>query len=207
LKLQRRIKEILEEKRKKGIEIIFVCRKNELKQNLSRYSTSIVDAPTLHAKCYLSEKGAILTSLNLYEFSQQNNDEMGIYVENKNDGELLYQDILTEVERLSKSKVFSPKPLNLNVQNNKNTGKYSESHKILSVQIVNGNALKPNWQSPMQVIITNKGEFIDNMPGNNFQSKTNAFPGYDWQQKVGHTVSGIRTINSMGFKWLNKKSD
>ena len=28
----------------------------------------------------MSEDAAIITSMNLYEFSQQNNDEMGIYV-------------------------------------------------------------------------------------------------------------------------------
>ena len=36
--------------------------------------------PNLHAKCYLSEDAAIITSMNLYEFAQRNNDEMGIYV-------------------------------------------------------------------------------------------------------------------------------
>ena len=34
----------------------------------------------LHAKCYLNEKEALLTSMNLYEYSQEHNDEMGILV-------------------------------------------------------------------------------------------------------------------------------
>lgn len=42
----------------------------------------------LHAKCYLNEKEAILTSMNLYEYSQRNNDEMGILVSKKDDREL-----------------------------------------------------------------------------------------------------------------------
>ena len=33
---------------------------------------------TLHAKCYLNESQAIVTSMNLYEFSEKNNDEFGI---------------------------------------------------------------------------------------------------------------------------------
>ena len=34
----------------------------------------------LHAKCYLNENEALLTSMNLYEFSEKNNDEMGVLV-------------------------------------------------------------------------------------------------------------------------------
>lgn len=55
--------------------------------------------PNLHAKCYLSEDAAIITSMNLYEFSQQNNDEMGIYVSRINEP-ALYQDIKEEALRL-----------------------------------------------------------------------------------------------------------
>ncbi len=34
----------------------------------------------LHAKCYLNESECIISSLNLYEFSQINNNEMGILI-------------------------------------------------------------------------------------------------------------------------------
>jgi phosphatidylserine/phosphatidylglycerophosphate/cardiolipin synthase-like enzyme len=47
----------------------------------------------------MNEDEAIVTSMNLYSFSQQNNDEMGIYVKKKDDPEL-YNDILNEVQRL-----------------------------------------------------------------------------------------------------------
>ena len=53
----------------------------------------------LHAKCYLSEKEAILTSMNLYEYSQVNNEEMGIHITKENDPEL-YGEIRTEAQRL-----------------------------------------------------------------------------------------------------------
>ena len=56
----------------------------------------------LHAKCYMNEKEAILTSMNLYEYSQNNNNEMGILISyqllgNDND---VYKDIYKEVQRL-----------------------------------------------------------------------------------------------------------
>lgn len=58
---------------------------------------------TLHAKCYLNEKEAVLTSMNLHKFSQQNNHEMGIRVFRENDPQL-YDEILREardIERIS----------------------------------------------------------------------------------------------------------
>ena len=53
----------------------------------------------LHAKCYLNEKEALLTSMNLYQFSQEHNDEMGILVSVDNDREL-YDKIYNDVMRI-----------------------------------------------------------------------------------------------------------
>lgn len=53
----------------------------------------------LHTKCYLNENEAIVTSMNLYEFSQVNNQEMGIYVTKTEDAQL-YEEIYNEVRRL-----------------------------------------------------------------------------------------------------------
>ena len=51
----------------------------------------------LHAKCYLNENKALVTSMNLYEYSQNNNEEMGVLVTRKDDEEL-YQDVIKLVE-------------------------------------------------------------------------------------------------------------
>jgi hypothetical protein len=53
----------------------------------------------LHAKCYLNESEALVTSMNLYEFSQVNNHEMGIYVGRASDPQL-YDAIYDEARRL-----------------------------------------------------------------------------------------------------------
>ncbi|MBT7237581.1 hypothetical protein HN865_01860, partial [Candidatus Woesearchaeota archaeon] len=53
----------------------------------------------LHAKCYLNEERALITSMNFYEFSQVNNDEMGIVVIKDKDPQL-YEDINKEIQRL-----------------------------------------------------------------------------------------------------------
>ena len=50
----------------------------------------------LHAKCYLNEKEALITSMNLYDYSQINNYEMGILISSDSEPEL-YNQIYEEV--------------------------------------------------------------------------------------------------------------
>ena len=56
----------------------------------------------LHAKCYLNENRALLTSMNLYEFSQVNNYEMGVLVVREEEREL-YDEIYRESMRIVRS--------------------------------------------------------------------------------------------------------
>ncbi len=42
----------------------------------------------LHAKCYLNERLAVIGSMNMYEFSEKNNREMGVLVTKEDDREV-----------------------------------------------------------------------------------------------------------------------
>lgn len=55
----------------------------------------------LHAKYYANEEAAILCSMNLYDFSQVNNDELGIlaYAKEREDRQLFYE-MLEFVDRI-----------------------------------------------------------------------------------------------------------
>ncbi|MDP1747763.1 MAG: phospholipase D family protein [Bacteroidota bacterium] len=104
LQFSQRIKEHIENLniQKKDIRIVFRESKLQLDENnwLEKQigvRTSICS--NLHAKCYINESEAIITSMNLYEFSQQNNNEMGIHITKVDDSEL-YNDTLIEVNRL-----------------------------------------------------------------------------------------------------------
>lgn len=104
LKINDRIKELIEDQNRMKINIEVVYGKNELQPDENNWLKSLDSVRTgfcknLHAKCYLNEKEALVTSMNLYEFSQQNNNEMGIYV-SKTDDQNLYEDIHTEANRL-----------------------------------------------------------------------------------------------------------
>ncbi len=104
LKINDRLKQLLEDKDRMKIDLRLVYRENKLQpgennwlKSMRSIRTSVCDG--LHAKCYLNEKEAIVTSMNLYEFSQVNNDEMGIYM-NKDEDKDLYTSVYEEARRL-----------------------------------------------------------------------------------------------------------
>jgi hypothetical protein len=104
LKLNDRIKELLEDKDRLKIDVRIVYGKSELQpmeiswlNKLSFVRTSF--CKNLHAKCYINEKSCIVTSLNLYEFSQVNNNEMGVYISRDDDPEM-YKDTCDEAQRI-----------------------------------------------------------------------------------------------------------
>ena len=103
LKINERTKEHLADRDRFKIDVRIVYGKNELQPEENNWleSTSIRTSflQHLHAKCYLNEDEALLTSMNLYEFSQQNNFEMGIIVSREKDPEL-YEQISDEAERI-----------------------------------------------------------------------------------------------------------
>ena len=104
LKLNDRIRELLEDKDRLKIDIRIVYGKSELQpdeinwlKGLSFVRTSF--CKNLHAKCYMNESSCIITSLNLYEFSQVNNNEMGIFIDRDEDLEI-YKDSYEEAQRI-----------------------------------------------------------------------------------------------------------
>ena len=104
LRVNERIKELLEDKDRLKIDVRIIYGKNELQPEENNWLESMNSIRTsfcknLHAKCYLNEREALLTSMNLYDFSQVNNNEMGILV--SRDAEpALYDDIFQESMRI-----------------------------------------------------------------------------------------------------------
>ena len=104
LKIGAHFQELLENKNRMKIDIRIVYGKTEIKkeemdwlQNLAFIRTSFYE--NLHAKCYMNEKMCIVTSMNLYDFSQINNKEMGILI-NKDEDKELYEDVKNEVDSI-----------------------------------------------------------------------------------------------------------
>ncbi len=104
LKLNDRIKELLQDKNRLKIDVRIVYGKNELQPEEINWLRELTYVRTsfcknLHAKCYLNEESCIITSLNLYEFSQINNNEMGVLVSRQDDADL-YKDAYEEAQRI-----------------------------------------------------------------------------------------------------------
>ena len=93
LKIHSRLQKIIESKIKKSsVAIIIVCRSRDL-DNATKLWLKTNDkihccfVENLHAKCYLNENEAILTSMNLYDYSMVNNVEFGISIKKEEDGQ------------------------------------------------------------------------------------------------------------------------
>src|SRR5690606_31539842 len=86
------------------IDVRIVYGKSELQPEEIRWLNELSYIRTsfcknLHAKCYLNEEICIISSLNLYEFSQVNNNEMGVLIERSDDSDL-YRDAYEEAQRI-----------------------------------------------------------------------------------------------------------
>jgi len=134
LQLNNQLKLSLEDRHKFSIDIIMIYGKvSEINPIDSEWLDSLpgiklMFLKDLHAKCYFNEKEAIITSMNLYMFSQQNNVEMGIYVSREKD-ERLYEQIAKEVDRI----------------------KRGSEHRTISVKKVENNNLKSIITEPKTI--------------------------------------------------------
>ncbi len=81
---------------KKNIKITLVCRGEDLKTE-ERIKLSDIEhlelrfLESLHAKCFYNQESMVITSLNLYDYSQQNNREMGVLLTLKDDHDIFLE--------------------------------------------------------------------------------------------------------------------
>jgi hypothetical protein len=97
-----------------GIEIILVYRENKLsklekEKLLSLTNISLLHHPNIHCKCYFNGDLLILGSMNLYEYSEKNNREMGVLFFNS---DLNYDDEYNQLlsdpfESFDEDKIFT----------------------------------------------------------------------------------------------------
>ena len=142
LKLNERLKQSLEDKDRMKIDVRIIYGKSELQPAENNWLKSLRSIRTsfcqnLHAKCYLSENGAIITSMNLYDFSQINNNEMGVYID-KTEDEPLYADVYTEAMRL----VRISDEIKISVAKVPKDSKKTTKHASSAVSIVSGSCIR-----------------------------------------------------------------
>ena len=104
LKFNDHLKELLEDKNRMKVDIRLVFGKNELQPEEITWLRALPSIRTsfcrnLHARCYLNQDLCIITSLNLHDFSQVNNNEMGILIARDDDADL-FQNAVDEAQRI-----------------------------------------------------------------------------------------------------------
>ena len=107
LKLSKDFRELLEYRNSKNKITTVIFGKQELNPDEMKFLTGLrflilKYKESLHAKCYLNDEKMIITSLNLYQFSMENNKEMGILLEKSNPADKeVFMEAMKEVEFIS----------------------------------------------------------------------------------------------------------
>ena len=107
IKITKTFLERLRDASERGVIVSVVYGKTELNSSEKKQIDSIPNLKlyffeNLHAKCYFNEREMVITSMNLYEFSERNNREMGIFVTKKLDEEI-FNDAVNETHSIIKS--------------------------------------------------------------------------------------------------------
>lgn len=99
----------------RGVETVIIYRENKLNDKVRERLSSLdnlnlLHHPNLHAKCYYNEKYLIIGSMNLYEYSEKNNREMGILLHKypieegsrwgSSDDEQIFKDAIDEIREV-----------------------------------------------------------------------------------------------------------
>ena len=104
LKLSKDFKELLTYRNSKDKITTVIFGKQELNPNEMKFLQGLRFVilkynQDLHAKCYLNDEKMIITSLNLYEFSMNNNKEMGVLIDlNEEADKELFNDAFKEID-------------------------------------------------------------------------------------------------------------
>ncbi|HAB1659549.1 TPA_asm: DNA repair protein [Salmonella bongori] len=145
IKLSARIKELIEDKDRLKVDIRIIYGKSELNPKDHNWLVSLPYVrlsfcQNLHAKLYANEKTCLICSLNLYDFSQINNHEIGVLIEKDNDS-APYENAISEAQRLiriSTENILSHGKNNLNnsiKSFNNNTVRNQGQDKITSTML------------------------------------------------------------------------
>jgi phosphatidylserine/phosphatidylglycerophosphate/cardiolipin synthase-like enzyme len=93
LQLSKTFYERLKDASNKNVSIKIIYGKDELKPNERNSLADLKDVElyyfeNLHAKCYFNEQKMVITSMNMYEYSEVKNREMGVLIDRMTDREL-----------------------------------------------------------------------------------------------------------------------
>lgn len=112
LQISKTLLERLKDADRRKVKISIIYGKDDLKPNQKNSLAEIGNIElyyfeNLHAKCYLNENSVVITSMNMYEYSEKTNREMGVSATKKVDPEL-YNEARNEAESILGSSLPIP---------------------------------------------------------------------------------------------------
>jgi phosphatidylserine/phosphatidylglycerophosphate/cardiolipin synthase-like enzyme len=112
LQISKTFYERLKDASNKNVSIKIIYGKDELKPNEKNSLAELKNIElfyfqNLHAKCYLNENKMVITSMNMYEFSEKTNREMGVLIDRIADKEL-FEKAVNEVKSILESSESVP---------------------------------------------------------------------------------------------------
>lgn len=132
LQISKTFYERLKDASNRGVAIKIIYGKDDLKPNERNSLAELKNVElfyfeNLHAKCYFNESRMVITSMNMYEFSEKNNREMGVLIDRIADKDL-FDKAVSETLSIIQSSEKSPlkkttRPLN--------TGRHKTEKKLL----------------------------------------------------------------------------
>ena len=104
LKFNDRVKELLEDKNQRKIEVQIVFERSELLPDEVNWLRALTFVRTslcrnLHARCYLNEQFCMVSSLGLHQLSLGKSNEIGVLI-SKSEDEELFESLFAEAERI-----------------------------------------------------------------------------------------------------------
>ena len=93
----------------RGTKILVIYGKDELKpgerDQLNKLKNlSLLFCANLHAKCYFNEDTMVITSMNMYEFSEKTNREMGVLIDRVTDANV-YMNAIREIQSIERASI------------------------------------------------------------------------------------------------------
>ena len=130
LQISKTFYERLKDASKKGVAIKIIYGKDELKPNERNSLADLKNVElfyfdNLHAKCYFNENKMVITSMNMYEFSEKNNREMGVLIDRLNDKELFNKAVAETLSILQSAEEIPLKKTSRQIQNENGKGSVS----------------------------------------------------------------------------------
>ena len=147
LQISKTFYERLKDASNKGVSIKIIYGKDELKPNERNSLADLKNVElfyfdNLHAKCYFNENKMVITSMNMYEFSEKNNREMGVLIDRVKDKDLFDKAVSETFSILQSSELIPLRKATRQFQNDLNKVENGKTKSTYKKQIQGQNEFK-----------------------------------------------------------------